>query len=92
MAFDEDGEEVFAELGRVVYAEGHLQQLYAGIGLPRCGKKIKLVMEEYGVLRERGMAVSQRLARRVERSALQDQDGGSRCGFCCVQLSTAQKR
>ena len=86
-------EELFTELGHVVYHESRLQDVYAGIGLPRCSKKVKLVMQEYEVVRERGLAVSQRLARHAERAALKPQQTErSTCGFCRVHLSTSQKR
>ena len=86
-------EELFTELGQVVYNEGRLQDVYAGIGLPRCTKKMGLVMQEYKVVRERGLAVSQRLARHAERATLQPHYvEESTCGFCRTPLSTAQRR
>ena len=88
---EEEDAETFAELGRVVYAEGRLQQVYAGIGLPRTEKKVRLVLEEYQVVRERGLAVSQRLAQYAGKTALQEEDG-SYCSFCRVHLSTSEKR
>ena len=84
---------MFTELGRVVYSEGRLQDVYAGIGLPRDIKKIRLVVQEYQTVRERGLAVSQRLARYGEKSGQQQgEKAGSTCGFCRVHLSTPQKR
>ena len=49
---DEDEEAMFVELGHVVYSEGRLQEIYAGIGLPRPKKKVQLVLQEYEVIRE----------------------------------------
>ena len=89
----EEDEELFSELGHVVYNEGHLQDVYSGIGLPRCTKRVGLVMKEYEVVRERGLAVSQRLARHAERATLQPHYvEGSTCSFCRSHLSTAQRR
>ena len=87
----EDEDQMFFELGKVIFREGGLQEIYAGIGLPRATKKVKLVLAEYEVVRERGLAVSKRLARYAAKLSIHDPEDAC-CSFCRVHLSTAGKR
>ena len=85
---------MFLELGKVIYTEGHLQDIYASIGLPRPTNKMRLVLQEYSVLRERGLAISQRLANYTNVATSDESSKGNEreCNFCRVHLSTMQKR
>ena len=53
---------MFLELRKVIYVEGKLKDIYASISLPCPTSKIWLVLQEYSVIREQGLAISQRLA------------------------------
>ena len=85
---------MFLELGKVIYEEGKLQDIYESIGLPRPTNKIRLVLQEYSVLRERGLAISQRLAKskNIATSDESSKGNGRECNFCRVHLSNTQIR
>ena len=85
---------MFLELRKVIYVEGKLKDIYASISLPCPTSKIWLVLQEYSVIREQGLAISQRLAKytNIATSDESSKGNGRECNFCRVHLSTTQKR
>lgn len=79
-AHEDDINKVYQQLGKMVYEEGRLQDLYSGMGLPRSEEAVGRLQQEYGVLRERGLAIAQRVAKHTEKKIIDQVNKGSqRC-------------
>jgi hypothetical protein len=70
-AYEDDMAEMYRKLGKQVYEEARLQELYTGMGLDRSEEAVGRLQQEYGELRERGLAIAQRVAKHAEEKVVE---------------------